>query len=110
MQNKTTNIPKPNAVESSRAPSWKDIVMTALVDFGGVAQLKEMYDEVAKHPRARRGTNKHINAKVRQVLERHDEFARVEAGKWALAVRYSNEEKQALKHARRERYPTRRTT
>lgn len=67
--------------------TWTGIVRQALVSLGGKATLKELYERVMENAPERAESNSNIDAKVRQVLQRHPaQFQRVDRGVWSLAA------------------------
>lgn len=63
-------------------PTWREIVCDALRSLGGNAHLKDIYQALESHPKAR--NNVHWRAKIRQTLSRAH-IANPEPAKYALA-------------------------
>lgn len=61
---------------------WRILVGYLLEALGYKASLKDLY--VAARQEFQFMTNNHVEAKIRQVLQCHEEFVRVEHGVWAL--------------------------
>ncbi len=85
--------------------TWDTIVLRALEALGGTASLAAMYAVVERHPKST--GRKHARDKVRQVLQRSDQFVRVRKGIWSFARNYSPEEIEKLDLVRRKMYPRR---
>ncbi len=67
--------------------TWKAIVRTVLVGLGGKAQLKDIYDAIARNaPAEKLASNTTWQAKVRQCLQLSPDFKWLERGVWALAA------------------------
>lgn len=62
--------------------TWRLIVRHLLEKLKGRAHLKDLYLEAKKF--AEYSSNNHVDEKIRQVLQRHDEFNWVGKGVWAL--------------------------
>lgn len=65
------------------AVTWGEVVAAEVAARPGPVRLDELYRAVARHPKARR--NRHVAAKVRQVLQRGG-FERVGRGLWRMAA------------------------
>lgn len=65
--------------------TWKNIVKMMLTSLGGSAELKTLYEAVAKAAPDRLAVNPNWQAKVRQILNSNQEFKPLERGVWALA-------------------------
>jgi len=66
--------------------TWRAILRHALSTLGGEAPLERIYQQVSKTaPSSRLAANENWQAKVRQVLQRHRDFANRDRGVWALA-------------------------
>lgn len=66
--------------------TWRAILRHALTTLGGEAPLERIYQQVSKTaPSSRLAANENWQAKVRQVLQRHRDFANRDRGVWALA-------------------------
>ena len=66
--------------------TWRAIIRHALTTLGGEAPLERIYRAVADTaPSSRLAANENWQAKVRQVLQRHRDFANRDRGVWALA-------------------------
>ena len=63
--------------------TWRILVRRFMEVMGGSAKLKDLYDVAAN--RLSGGNNNHVNAKIRQTLQRYADFARIEPGKWEIA-------------------------
>ena len=85
--------------------TWHSVVLRALEALGGTASLAAMYAVVEGHPKSK--GRKHARDKVRQVLERSNEFVRVRKGIWSLARKHSPEEIERFNLVRRKLYPRR---
>ncbi|NNM52100.1 MAG: hypothetical protein HKM02_07730 [Pseudomonadales bacterium] len=67
--------------------TWRNIVKQVMVNLGGKAELKTIYDKVAENAPDRLASNPNWQAKVRQVLNQgRDMFSLVERGVWSLAA------------------------
>lgn len=66
--------------------AWKAVVRNALAQLGGAADLRSLYAKVAEHAPEHVAANPHWQAKVRQVLQLHPEFAHRARGQWELAL------------------------
>ncbi|MFF2532236.1 DNA methylase N-4/N-6 [Brevibacillus sp. NPDC058079] len=75
----------------SKLITWRDLVQAALEQLGGKGNLSAIYEVIANAEKIK--VNEHWQAKVRQTLQRGDEFAPVERGVWAL--KYSQDLKSA---------------
>jgi len=64
--------------------TWRILVRRFMEMLGGKAKLKDLYD--AAERRLSGGNNNHINAKIRQTLQRYNDFNRLEAGLWTLTT------------------------
>lgn len=62
--------------------TWRDVVYSALEALGGAADLEALYKEIKNHAKAQK--NRHWQAKVRQTLQRGQDFFNVKRGVWAL--------------------------
>ncbi len=104
----------PSGSQAPRAPShrwptlthdwtWPDIVRHVLTTAKWSLSLPELYARIEAHPRTAR--NENWQARVREVLESHDEFVRVSKGVWALAVRFSARKVKALHRLRAKECP-----
>jgi hypothetical protein len=67
--------------------TWRDLVQKALESVGGVASLDTIYKILADTKKAQGNPN--WEAKIRQTLQRYDEFVPVRRGVWGL--QYSRE-------------------
>ena len=85
--------------------TWHSIVLRALEALGGTASLAAMYAVVERHPKST--GRKHARDKVRQVLQRSNQFVRVRKGIWSLARNYSPDEIEKLELVRSKMYPRR---
>jgi site-specific DNA-methyltransferase (adenine-specific) len=62
---------------------WKQLVAAALRNLGGAARLEEIYAELEPH---RPSASRFWKEKIRQILQIHSDFCRIEKGEWALAA------------------------
>jgi hypothetical protein len=69
-------------LRQSRRPTWRDLVQAALGDLGGEASLAQIYDSLAGTGHAAR--NPHWREKIRQTLQRGEEFEPLGGGRWRL--------------------------
>ena len=67
----------------STLATWRDLVQAALQELNGKAHLSDLYELLKDTEKAKKNTN--FEAKIRQVLQLHKEFAPVERGIWQLA-------------------------
>lgn len=88
--------------------AWNDIVR-ALFAARSPWTLREIYDAVGLHPKARTRAARSWCAKIRQVLERGESYVRVSAGIWGASHGYTSEEIAQFERARRTRYARWRT-
>lgn len=66
--------------------TWKNIVKAVLVQLGGTATLRDIYDAVAKAAPEKLAQSNTWQDKIRQVLNQHPEmFKPVQRGTWAIA-------------------------
>lgn len=64
--------------------TWRDLIQTALQELGGKAPLSKLYEVIETTEKAKQ--NQHWKAKVRQILQIHDNFAPIDKGIWKLAI------------------------
>lgn len=78
-------LEKVSQLQATADWTWRNLVRMALIHLGGKASLEELYALIGEMPEAaaRRSSNNHWDAKIRQVLQRH--FCPVERGVWSLA-------------------------
>lgn len=62
--------------------TWRNLIRIALMNLGGEAPLKSIYNEVAKLAATKVSLNANYQAKIRQQLQFH--FTNVERGVWAV--------------------------
>lgn len=65
--------------------TWKAVVRTAMVNLGGKAKLAELYEMIQRGAPEHLQRNPNWKAKVRQVLQRYEDFEPAQRGVWALA-------------------------
>lgn len=70
-------------IRDLRCCSWRDIICEVLESLGKKAKLAEIYNAVEPYEKAKR--NQNWEAKVRQTLQRYQDFASCERGVWYLA-------------------------
>lgn len=63
--------------------TWRILVERFLQMAGGKASIKDLYAIIQKNISVHR--NSHIRAKIRQTLQRYENFHRVERGVWAIS-------------------------
>lgn len=66
--------------------TWKTVVRHAMVQLGGKADLKALYEAIEGFADSRIKGNQHWQAKVRQTLQRAECFKSAERGVWELAA------------------------
>lgn len=65
--------------------TWRNIVKNAMVQLGGEAELKNLYDVVSAGAGEKVANNPSWQAKIRQVLQKYPEdFANVQRGVWTV--------------------------
>lgn len=70
--------------------TWRDLVQGAIEWLGGQARLQEIYNVIEGSKKAER--NQHWKEKIRQTLQRHDNFIPIERGVWELNIELKNTE------------------
>ena len=70
-------------IRDSKQATWRDVVNAVFEHERRSLSLNEVYRKVEKNKKAR--NNPHFKEKIRQVLNRFDEFVRVERGVYQLA-------------------------
>jgi hypothetical protein len=73
---------KASGLQSDIQMTWRNYIRMALINLGGQSNLPMIYEEVLKIAGARTGTNNHVQAKIRQILQKH--FVNVSRGVWAM--------------------------
>jgi hypothetical protein len=71
--------------EDRAAGTWKAILRHVMAVMGGEVPLKKIYDSVSTYAPARVSKNPNWQAKIRQTLQLHSDFRRIDEGIWALA-------------------------
>lgn len=71
-----------NHLKDSLLATWCDLVQAALQTLNGQADLQAIYDILRNTDKAKK--NPHFEAKIRQTLQRYNNFATVERGVWKL--------------------------
>ena len=69
--------------ESNR--TWRSLVRLSLEKLGGKAHLSSLYEVIEREDPNKVGANLNWQAKVRQVLQKAQDFIRVGEGVWAIA-------------------------
>ena len=82
-------------IRDLRCCSWRDIICEVLESLGKKAKLAEIYNAVEPYEKAKR--NQNWEAKVRQTLQRYQDFASCERGVWYLA--YNQQRKGNMEKA-----------
>lgn len=70
-------------IRDSSCVSWKDLIASVLEDARKALPLKDIYRAVENHKKA--AANPHFKEKVRQVLNAHPVFRRVDTGVYGLS-------------------------
>lgn len=94
--------------KARRSDTWFTLVHQALQECRGPAPLDAIYAIVEASPRTK--DRAHWKAKVRQVLEAHDEFVRIEKGVWGLSSKYSAKAVKKMNRIRLKECPKRTQT
>lgn len=71
-------------LRESKLATWRDLVQAALQQLNGKAKLSDIYALLKNTEKAKHNNN--VEAKVRQVLQLHQEFISSERGVWMLAI------------------------
>src|SRR5690606_33695911 len=62
--------------------TWRDLVQGAVQWLGGQAKLNQIYEVIEGSKKTMK--NQHWKEKIRQTLQKHDDFVSVERGVWGL--------------------------
>ncbi len=76
------SIAMEKALQKRIEVTWRNLVRRTLQEIGGEAELATIYSHIQDSQK--KASNVHWKAKVRQVLQQHTEFVRVERGVWSL--------------------------
>lgn len=71
-------------LKNSLLATWRDLVYAALQSLNGKAKLIDIYNYLRETDKAKK--NQHFEAKIRQILQKHNEFQPVDRGLWALVI------------------------
>ena len=71
------------SLKDSALATWRDLVQAALQSLNGKARLSDLYELLKDTTKAKGNSN--FEAKIRQTLQRHQEFDTVDRGIWQLA-------------------------
>ena len=69
-------------IKDSALATWRDLVQAALQQLKGTAKLADLYELLQDTEKAKGNVN--FKAKIRQVLQLHDEFEAIDRGIWRL--------------------------
>ena len=64
--------------------TWRDLIQGALEELGGTSKLEKLYEVISGTKKAQ--NNQHWKEKVRQTLQLHQNFKRINRGEWSLAM------------------------
>lgn len=71
-------------IRTSKKTTWANIMAAFLEDSGGSMMRSDLIEKMSRHPKAE--SNQHIDAKMRQELQRHPKMFRCDGSKVILAV------------------------
>ena len=77
------NITKQFDIRDSANATWRDVIAAVLEDAGRALTLQEIYGQIEGHKKCQ---NMHWKAKIRQTLQRYNEFSSNQRGVWKKVV------------------------
>lgn len=72
------------SLKDSLLMTWRDLIASALQEFGGKASLSQLYKAIEDTQKAKQ--NEHFKEKIRQTLQINSNFEAVERGVWKLSI------------------------
>lgn len=64
--------------------TWRDLIQATLEELGGKASLTKLYENISDSRKAK--NNQFWKEKIRQTLQRHPNFLRIDRGEWSLQI------------------------
>lgn len=71
-------------IRDSSSATWRDVVVAAMNNLGGTADLNSIYNEIDGHKKCK-NNELHWKEKIRQTLQHYNVFINIERGVWSLA-------------------------